>query len=186
MNDSLLLLSSFIKKPKETGAVAPSSKSLTKEIIKNIDFKSSRNIVELGPGLGTFTKAILKRANLTTKLFCFEVNRKFCSYLNKKIIDERFVVINASAEKINHNLKKFNVKKADCVISGLPFLNFPESKKQAIIREVKNSLNDWGKFILFQYTNGLSKLLQSYFSKVDRKFIPLNIPPAFVYICKKQ
>ena len=71
MNDSLLLLSSFIKKPKETGAVAPSSKSLTKEIIKNIDFKSSRNIVELGPGLGTFTKAILKRANLTTKLFCF-------------------------------------------------------------------------------------------------------------------
>ncbi len=183
MKDHLLLLSNFIKNPKETGAVAPSSRFLTKEIIKNIDFKA-RNIVELGPGLGTFTKAILKKANPTTKLFCFEVNKKFCSHLNKSIIDERFVVVNASAEKISHNLKKFNVKKADFVISGLPFLNFPESKKQAIIREVKNSLNDRGKFILFQYTNELSKLLQSFFSKVDRKFVPLNIPPAFVYICE--
>ena len=185
MKDSLLLLSNFIKKPKETGAVAPSSKFLTREIIKNIYFKASGTIVELGPGLGTFTKAILKKANPTTKLFCFEVNRKFCSYLNKNIIDERFVVINASAEKISHNLKKFNVKKADCIVSGLPFLNFPESKRRAILREVKNSLNDREKFILFQYTNGLGNLLQSYFSKVDRKFIPLNIPPAFVYICEK-
>lgn len=184
MNDSLLLLSNFIKKPKETGAVAPSSKFLTNEIIKNIDFKA-KNIVELGPGLGTFTKAILKKANPTTKLFCFEVNKKFCSYLNKNIIDEKIVVVNASAEKISHNLKKFNVKKADCIVSGLPFLNFPESKRQAILREVKNSLNDRGKFILFQYTNGLGNLLQSYFSKIDRKFIPLNIPPAFVYICEK-
>ena len=185
MKDHLLLLSNFIKKPKETGAVAPSSKFLTGEIIKNIDFKYSSNIVELGPGLGTFTKAILKKANPDAKLFCFEVNKKFCSHLNKNIIDERLVVINASAEKISHNLKKFNVKKADSIISGLPFLNFPESKKQAILQEIKNSLNDNGKFILFQYTNGLSNLLQSYFSKVGRKFVPLNIPFAFVYICEK-
>ena len=67
MNDSLLLLSNFIKNPKETGAVAPSSRFLTKEIIRNIDFKASKNIVELGPGLGTFTKAILKKANANAK-----------------------------------------------------------------------------------------------------------------------
>ncbi|MBI2659294.1 methyltransferase domain-containing protein [Candidatus Woesearchaeota archaeon] len=185
MKDSLLLLSSFIKKPKETGAVAPSSKFLTREIIKNIGFKEARNIIELGPGLGTFTKAILEKANPDSRLFCFEVNRKFCSHLNKNITDERLVVINASAEKISHSLKKFNVKKVDCVISGLPFLNFPEPKKQEILQEIKNSLSDNGKFILFQYTNGLSRLLESHFSKVDRKFIPLNIPFAFVYVCGK-
>ena len=185
MKDSLLLLSNFIKNPKETGAVAPSSRFLTKEIIKNIDFKTSKNIVELGPGLGTFTKPILKKANPNARLFCFEVNEKFCSYLAKNIVDDRLVVVNAGAEDINKNLKKFKIKEVDCVISGLPFLNFPESQKRKILQEVKNSLSDNGRFVLFQYTNGLGKLLESYFSRVSRTFVPINIPPAFVYVCEK-
>ena len=77
MNDSLLMLSSFMKKPKEIGAIAPSSKFLTNEIIKSIDFSNSDCIVELGPGLGTFTKPLLKKANPKTKLLCFEINKKF-------------------------------------------------------------------------------------------------------------
>lgn len=185
MNNSLLLLSSFIKNPKEVGAIAPSSKFLTKGIIKNINFKTSKNIVELGPGLGTFTKLILKKANPDVRLFCLEVNKKFCSYLEKNIIDERMIVIRAGAEKLTSNLKKFSVNEVDCVVSGLPFLNFSDSKKGEILKEVKNSLSDKGKFILFQYTNGLSKLLESYFSKVSRAFVPINIPCAFVYVCRK-
>ncbi|MBS3114622.1 methyltransferase [Candidatus Woesearchaeota archaeon] len=185
MKDSLLLLSNFIKNPKEVGAVAPSSKFLTKEIIKNIDFKNSKNIIELGPGLGTFTKRILKKSKPNTKLFCFEVNKQFCSYLKKNVIDERLIVVNASAEKINNNLKIFNIQDVDFIISGLPLLNFPDAKKRAILHEVKNSLCDNGKFILFQYTNGLGKILESYFNKVNRSFVPLNIPPSFVYVCEK-
>lgn len=185
MKDHLLLLSNFIKKPKETGAVAPSSKFLTREIIKSIDLKSSMNIVELGPGLGTFTRAILKKANPNSGLFCLEVNKKFCAHINKNISDKRLVVVNASAEKISSNLKKFGIKNADCIVSGLPFFNFSDKKKQAILHEIKSSLSDNGKFILFQYTNGLSRLLESYFSSIERKFIPLNIPPCFVYTCEK-
>ena len=185
MKDHLLLLSNFIKNPREVGAVAPSSRFLTKEIIKNIDFETSKNIVELGPGLGTFTKQILKKANPNAKLFCFEVNEKFCSYLAKNIVDERMTIIRAGAENISSNLKKFNIKNVDCIVSGLPFLNFSEQKKMEIIREVKNSLNDNGKLILFQYTNGLSKALESCFSKISRTFVPLNMPPAFVYVCEK-
>ena len=185
MNDSLLLLSNFIKNPKETGAVAPSSRFLTKEIIKNINFKTSKNIVEFGPGLGTFTKPILKKAKPSTRLLCFEVNKKFCIYLAKNIIDKRIIVIRAGAENIRSNLKKFGIKEADCVVSGLPFLNFPESQKRKILEEVKNSLSDNGRFVLFQYTKGFGRLLESYFSKVSRTFVPINIPPAFVYVCGK-
>ena len=185
MRDSLLLLSNFIKNPKEVGAVAPSSKFLAREIVKHIEFETSKNIVELGPGLGAFTKLILKKANPNTRLFCFEVNKKFCSYLKKNIADRRLVILNAGAETIRSNLKKFNIKEADCIVSGLPFRNFTIAKKSKIIEHVKNSLSDKGRFILFQYTNGLINLLNSYFNKVERKFVPLNIPPAFVYICEK-
>ena len=186
MKDSLLLLSSFLKNPKETGAIAPSSMFLTNEIVKNIKFEASKSIVELGPGLGTFTKAILKKASPDTRLFCLEVNEKFCSHLAKNITDKRVTIIRAGAEKLNNNLKKLKIGKADCIVSGLPFLNFPEPKKRRILQEVKNSLSNKGKFILFQYTNGLGKLLESYFSKVSRTFVPVNIPCAFVYVCEKQ
>ena len=185
MKDALLLLSNFIKKPKEVGAIAPSSKFLTKEIISNIDFKASKNIVELGPGLGTFTKAILEKSSPKTRLFCFEINNKFCDYLGKNIIDERLIIMNEGAEKIKKNIKKFKIEKVDYVISGLPFMNFSNSKKRKILQEIRNLLNDEGKFVLFQYTNGLSSLLESYFSNVDRKFVPLNVPPAFVYACTR-
>ena len=185
MKDSLLLLSNFIKKPKEVGAVAPSSKFLTKEIVKHINFKTSKNIVELGPGLGTFTKFILKKADADAKLFCFEVNKNFCDYLSKNIIDDRLVIINENADNISHNLKKFKIKKADCIVSGLPFRNFSGTKKKKILEEVRNSLSDEGKFILFQYMNGLGKLLELHFGRIDRKFVPVNVPPAFVYVCRR-
>jgi phospholipid N-methyltransferase len=158
---------------------------LVNGIIKNINFKTSKTIVELGPGLGTFTKLILKKAKPDARLFCFEVNKRFCSYLEKNIIDERMVLIRAGAEKLSSNLKKLKIKEADCIVSGLPFLNFSEPKKMEILREVKNSLSDNGKFILFQYTNGLGRLLESHFSKVKRGFVPLNVPPSFIYICEK-
>ena len=185
MNDSLLLFSNFIKNPSEVGAVAPSSRFLTKEIIGSIDFKMSKNIIELGPGVGTFTKAILKKAKPETRLLCFEVNKKFCRYMAKNISDKRLKIVNAGAEEISVNLKKFKMKDADCIVSGLPFQNFSVAKKARLLQEINNSLSDEGKFILFQYTNGLSKMLESYFSKVNRKFVPLNVPPSFVYVCEK-
>ena len=185
MNGPLLLLSNFLKNPLEVGAVAPSSKFLTREIIESIDFKQSRKIVELGPGSGVFTKEILNNASYDTKLFCFEVNKKFCSYLTKKIKDDRIRIINAGAESISANLKSRRLQEVGCIVSGLPFGNFSGSKKRKILREVRNSLSKGGRFVLFQYTNGLKDLLESYFEIVERKFVPLNVPPAFVYVCRK-
>ena len=185
MKDSLMFLSNFIRNPKETGAVAPSSKYLTKEITKSIDFKNSKYIVELGPGTGIFTKAILKKASQDAKIICFEVNKKFCSYLSKNFDDDRLIVLNAGAEKIKTNLKKLNINGADCIVSGLPFKNFSNAKKRIILAETKNSLMPEGRFVVFQYTNGLSKMLKEHFNRISRKFVPLNIPPSFVYICEK-
>src|SRR3989344_7057810 len=137
MKELMLILTNFVKKPKETGAVAPSSRFLTKEIISSIEFESSENIIELGPGLGTFTKEILKKAKPSAKMFCFEVNKGFCSYLNENINDSRMTVINKGAESISAHLKKFKLGKADCIVSGLPFLSFDDSKREKILNEVK-------------------------------------------------
>ncbi|MBI1935562.1 methyltransferase [Candidatus Woesearchaeota archaeon] len=185
MKDSLIMLSKFIKKPREVGALAPSSKYLTREILKWIDFKNSKTIVELGPGLGTFTKPILKKARPDTKLVCFEVNKEFCHHISNTINDKRLVIVNAGAEEICSNLKKLSIGDADCIISGLPFRAFTEPTRRKILQEARNVLGKQGRFILFQYTNGIGDLLDSYFDSVGRTFVPLNVPPSFVYVCVK-
>ena len=112
-----------------------------------------------------------------------EVNEKFCNHLSSNIKDHRLIVIHSGAENIQKELKKLKLKNADCIISGLPFKNFSEDKRKKILDQVKMSMKRNGKFILFQYTNGIEPQLESSFSKVDRKFVPINLPPAFVYAC---
>ncbi len=185
MEDKILFFSSFIKYPKEIGSVVPSSKFLTEEILKNIDFKKAKYIAEYGPGTGQLTKEILKRARRDAMLLCFEINKKFCNYLKKKIKDKRVTIINDSAENIKSYLKKFDIQKIDYVVSGLPFSTLPANKKYIIIEETKNTLKNKGRFVAYQFLNSLKKYLYNYFSKISIKFVPLNIPPCFVYVCEK-
>ena len=187
MEDKLLFFSAFMRYPKEIGSVVPSSKFLTEEILKNIDFKKAKYIVEYGPGTGRMTKEILKRARKDVKLLCFEINKKFYNYLRKNIKDKRLIIINDSAENVNKYIKKYNIKKIDYVISGLPFTNLNINKKYLIIKETKDTLKINGKFLVFQFfLNNFKKYLYDYFSNISIKFVPLNIPPCFVYVCEKQ
>ena len=185
MDDKILFFSAFLKYPKEIGSVAPSSKFLTDEILQHIDFKNAKYIAEYGSGTGRITTEILKRARKDAKILCFEINAKFCSYLRKNIKDDRLIIINDSAENVKKYLKKLDIPKIDCVVSGLPFTNLNVNKKYAIIKETKNTLNASGKFIVFQFfLNNFKKYLYNYFSNISTKFVPLNIPPCFVYVCE--
>lgn len=185
MDDKILFFSSFLKYPKEIGSVMPSSRFLTKEVMKNIDFENVKYIAEYGPGTGCITKEILKRARKDAKIFCFEINKRFCSHLRNNIKDERLIIINDSAENIKKYLKKFNIPKIDCIVSGLPFSTLSDNKKSIIIEETKDTLKSDGKFVVYQFLNQIKDYLYHYFSNISIKFVPLNLPPCFVYTCEK-
>ena len=185
MKDKLLFFSTFVKYPKEICSVVPSSKFLINEVLKNIDFENARYIAEYGPGTGRITTEILKKARKDAKILCFEVNKKFCGYLRRKIKDKRLIIINDSAENIKKYFKRFNIPKIDYIISGLPFSVLPDNEKLIIIEETKNMLRKYGKFVVYQYLNNFKKYLYNYFSNISTKFVPLNIPPCFVYVCEK-
>lgn len=185
MDEKLLFFSTFIRYPKEIGSVIPSSRFLVNELMRSIDFKNAKCIVEYGPGTGTITLEILKRAKKDARLLCFETNRKFCNYLRKNIKDDRLTVINDSAENIKRHVNNSGISKVDYVISGLPFSTLPEGKKSAIIEQTKGTLKSEGKFVVYQFLSSFKKSISSYFSRISTKFVPLNIPPCFVFVCEK-
>src|SRR5258708_34824286 len=56
-----LFTRNFLKSPAMLGAVVPSSPFLVKDMMSPVDWDRARVLVEYGPGVGPFTKEILKR-----------------------------------------------------------------------------------------------------------------------------
>jgi len=170
---------------KTSGTIIPSSRFLVKKMLHEIDFSKANVIVELGPGNGVITKNILKKLHATAILICFEINDSFYNEL-QKIEHPQLKVINASAENITEELRKLGYSKACNIISSLPLTNIPDKISKNILNNSYSSLEENGTFIQYQYTTSYFKKLQTVFEKeVSLDFEILNVPPAFIYRCKK-
>lgn len=154
-----------------------------KKMLKPIDFSDAKVVIELGPGNGVFTKGLLQKLDKNAKLFSFELNENFYNLIKSKIQDERLILLNKSAEDIAEVLAEYNIDKVDYVISSLPLAVIDEPVKNAILDAAYAALKPEGKYVQFQYTLNAKKLLESKFKNVSYKFVPANIPPAFVYTC---
>lgn len=185
MINKRLFFRKFIENPRRTGSIVQSSPFLVREMIKPIDFDKAKVIVELGAGTGVITKKILKNMSKDSLLFCFEVDNCLCQELENRVKDKRLIVISDGAEKMSQHLKKYGIDKVDYVISGLPLVVLPKEEVTTIINQVIESLNQNGKFIQFQYSLTSQKKFRKMFSEVKTCFTMFNIPPAFIYVCRK-
>lgn len=176
----------FWKDKKTVGSMTPSSRFLTQKMLENIDFKTSRIFVELGPGTGVFTTEIISRMNKDAVLLIFEINDSFYNDLSDRLRDERVHLIHDSAEKIDDYLQKYELQKADIIISSLPLAVFPIELRKNILAAAENALKPTGKYIQFQYSLQAKSILKSLYKFVNISFTPFNFPPAFVYTCIKD
>lgn len=175
-------LSTFFSERKQVGAVAPSSRFLVNSMCNKIDFKSAKVIVELGPGTGVFTVELLKRANKDCKIILFELNEAFYKLLKEKFDDPRLTILYRSAEDISEVLEEMNIKEADAILSSLPLTVIPDQIKKRIVINSHQSLKEGGVYVQYQYSLNAKKLLEMKFGKLKLNFVPVNIPPAFVYL----
>jgi phospholipid N-methyltransferase len=175
----------YIRNPKTVGAVAPSSEKLAYKMVEDINFLNASCIVEYGPGTGVFTERILNKKKDSTIFIAIEYNADFYKILKDKFKDEtNFILINDSAENLKEYLSKYNIDKVDYIVSGLPFASLPEAMSKRILWITKEILKGKGYFITFQYTLFKMKLFRTYFDKIDKKKVLLNLPPAYVLKCK--
>jgi phospholipid N-methyltransferase len=163
---------SFLKESfrsiRTTGAVMRSSRWLVREMLQPIDFDKAKIVVELG-----------------AHLLSFEINPEFCKILKGSISDPRFILIEDSAAALPEHLKKLGFGQADYIISGIPFVTLPTELVHQIVSASHKSLKKNGLYIQFHYSSLIQKMYQQFFGNVDVTLVPLNIPPAFVMVCRK-
>lgn len=184
----------FVQKPMEIGAICPSSSCLAKTIVSDIAIEDAMNIVEIGPGTGAFTTAILDNMHNDASFFVIELNEGLHKNFQKQFPNVKSY--NKCASELAGIMKKEEkIDSIDAVISGLPWASFSESLQIKILDSIYESLEPGGAFVTFAYLQGfLLKGAHSFRALLKKKFVKVeisrivwcNLPPAFVYRCRKS
>lgn len=164
-----------------TGSLVPSSPALVACMTKPEDFRKARVIVELGPGEGCMTEEILQIMPEQARLTAFEVNPQFVKLL-EKYRSPRFEAIQDGAQHLGKYIEDGS---ADIVLSSLPLANFSRELKNEIMEAVLGAMKPDALFIQYQYSLLDARLIKNSFSRVKRVYVWRNVPPAFVYFCRK-
>jgi phospholipid N-methyltransferase len=180
----LSFLKQWVKNPRELGSITPSSRFLTREVVDRIDFTRARRIAELGPGTGVFTQAILDRLAPDGQLLAVDTNAGFVEHLRREIPDPRLQVRQASAERIDALVAEAGWSGVDAVVSGIPYSLLPRPVMRTILEATRRALGDDGLFVGYQYSKMLRPHLLDVFGNVRYRPVLLNLPPAFVYVCR--
>lgn len=174
-------LRSWIADPLRVAAIAPSSQALARLITKEIH-PSHGPVLELGPGTGVFTRALLARGVREEDLTLVECGADFAGPLQARFPSARVVQIDAS-RLARHAL--YGDARVGAVVSGLPLLSMPPRKVMAILAGAFEQLRPAGCFYQFTYLPRCP-VPRAVLARLGLKATRiggtlLNVPPAVVY-----
>ena len=174
----------LIKHPRSIGAAAPSSKKLARTIAQFIPLQPEGMVIELGPGTGVITKAMIQHGVAANNIIAIERSVGMTNVLTKKFPNSQ--IINGDAELLATYITNID-KPVTAIVSSLPLLSLPREKSIAILEQIEQALTPGGRFI--QYTYGFSsrpfRQLQTV-KLIDSKSVWFNIPPARVYVYERK
>jgi phospholipid N-methyltransferase len=152
LREHLLIASKFLRNPRTVGAVSASSKSMAREMVRELPTDKPVHVVELGPGTGSFTRAIVERLAPGSRFLAIELDREFVERLRPRWPSVEFVL--GSAVELEQLVTKRNMQPVDHIVSGLPFASLPVEDSRRIMDGIQHVLRPGGTFTTFQYLHG--------------------------------
>jgi phosphatidylethanolamine/phosphatidyl-N-methylethanolamine N-methyltransferase len=184
LDDEVRFLRSWIEKPLHMGAVMPSSKLLARTMAQYVDVDSTGPVVELGPGTGAITNALIEHGVDQKRLVLVEYNPGFCALLRDRYPHAK--VVQGDAYKLRDSLWKVLDVPASAVVSGLPLVTKPMLTRLKLIRDAFMALAPGAPFVQFTYSVAppIPKSLPGVSTEASER-IWMNLPPARVWVYRK-
>jgi phosphatidylethanolamine/phosphatidyl-N-methylethanolamine N-methyltransferase len=179
--DELKFLRTWIEKPLTVGAVAPSGKALARVMANYVDPAVTGPIVELGPGTGPVTEALLARGIDPARLTLVEFDPEFCALLRKKF--PGINVVQGDAYSLRETLRDVLPKPAAAFVSGLPLFNKPLKMRLELLDQAFGLMQPGAPFVQFTY-NAISPIPRSH-GQIRAEAsgrVWRNFPPARVWV----
>jgi phosphatidylethanolamine/phosphatidyl-N-methylethanolamine N-methyltransferase len=181
LDDEMQFIRSWMEKPLRTGAVMPSSKALARVMARYVDPQSTGPVIELGPGTGPVTEALVERGVDPSRLILVEFNPDFCRLLRTRY--PAATVVQGDAYRLRRLLEGTLREPAAAIVSGLPLMTKPLRTRLRLIADALPILGPHAPFIQFTYAMmpPIPKTLSGITSEAS-ELIWLNLPPARVWV----
>ena len=183
LNKTVDFWRAWIRAPRRVGAVAPSGRALTRLMVAAVDHRHGP-VIELGPGTGVFTRALVASGLPPERLALVEVDPILARALRREYPAAR--VVRMDAARLGDTSPLFGTELAGAVVSGLPLRSLPAKTVARLIEGVfERQLDPRGAFFQFTYGPGCplpGALLERLGLEATRIGSALfNLPPATVY-----
>ncbi|UZE49496.1 class I SAM-dependent methyltransferase [Rhodopseudomonas sp. P2A-2r] len=184
LDDEVRFLRSWIEKPLRMGAVMPSGKVLARTMAQYVDVDSTGPVIELGPGTGAITTALLAHGIDQKRLVLVEFNPAFCALLRERY--PQATVVQGDAYALRDTLWNVLKEPAAAVVSGLPLVTKPMLTRLKLIRDAFVALAPGAPFVQFTYSVAppIPKTLPGVSTEASER-IWMNLPPARVWVYRK-
>lgn len=186
LNDTSVFLQEWLTNPRRTGAVVPSSKNLAAEMARWLPTEANEYVLELGPGTGAVTQALIGRGLHPERLIAIEKNSKMAGILRDRF--PRVHIITGDARHLDRLLQEElnGHRTVGAVISSLPLRNFPADVAEELARKIRAILSPKGKWVQYTYHLGKERPKgAAYFRLLTSNVVWLNLPPARVSVYQK-
>lgn len=182
--DEIAFLKGWKRHRTAVGAIAPTSAVTARKMASVVDPGSGLPVLELGPGTGVITKAILQRGVSPKQLTSIEYSPEFCQHL--RCLFPNVDIRCGDAFALDLVLDRKRDKKFDCVISAIPLLHLPTERRLALVLDLLERV-PVGRPVV-QITYGLLSpvvALPAGYEVRHLAFMVRNIPPAQLWIYRK-
>jgi phosphatidylethanolamine/phosphatidyl-N-methylethanolamine N-methyltransferase len=179
-SEHLHFLRGLLARPKNVGAIAPSSPALAKAIAQQIDPAIPGPVLELGPGTGVVTEALIERGVAPERITAIEYDPDFA-----KLVAQRFPkvhVVRGDAFDLKKTLGNGNGEAFAAIVSGLPLLNHPVDRRRALIEGALAKLKPGAPYVQFSY--GTKPPIPAPIGATVKRaaLVLMNLPPARVWV----
>jgi len=175
----------FLKHPLEIGSVIPSSRFLERRVVEAAGVRSAGTIIELGPGTGGTTRAILRAMRPHAKLLAIEINPNFHAFVSS-MEDDRLIAHLGNAQELKEIIEMYSLNSPEAVISGIPFSNMSDGSGAQILNAIVSVLAPGGCFVAYQVRKQVACISQPFLGSGRMAVELLNIPPLRVYRWQKK
>jgi phosphatidylethanolamine/phosphatidyl-N-methylethanolamine N-methyltransferase len=182
LGDAGRFLRSLMSTPHLTGAVAPSGRALARAMAAAVDLTAPGLVVELGPGTGPVTRALIEHGVDRRRLVLVEYNPSFCRMLESRYAPAR--IVEGDAYDLPRTLADFAGEDVAAVVSSLPLLIQPPHRREKLLDDGFAMMGSHGVFVQFTYGPVSPIPLKSLIGRYTaRRSAPIwmNLPPARVW-----
>lgn len=177
--EELRFFRGWMDKPRAVGSIVPTSSVTARRMASVIDVSSGLPVLELGPGTGVITKAILQTGVAPGNVWSIEYSRDFVHHLRRDFPGVN--IIHGDAFNLDRTLGDKRDMQFDSIISGVPLLNFPVAARVAYVEDLLNRIAPGRPVIQLTYgpkspvPPGKGNYTVEHFDFVIRNFPPTQL-----------